>query len=46
MMDLIVDANILIAALIKQSTTAELMLEDSIHLYAPEFLLDKVKFYS
>jgi predicted nucleic acid-binding protein len=45
MMDLVVDANILIAALIKQSTTAELMLEDSIHLYAPEFLLDEFSKY-
>ncbi len=40
-MDLIVDANILFAALIKNSMTAKLMFVERLHLYAPEFLLDE-----
>lgn len=40
-MDLVVDANILFAALIKESTTAKLFFLDNLHLYAPEFLLDE-----
>jgi predicted nucleic acid-binding protein len=39
--DLVVDANILFAALIKESTTAKLLFLDDLHLYAPEFLLDE-----
>ena len=38
-MDLIIDANILFAALIKDSTTLDLMFSDNVHLFAPEFLL-------
>lgn len=37
-MDLVVDANILFAALIKDSVTAELLFVDEFHLAAPEFL--------
>ena len=40
-MDLVVDANILFAALIKDGTTAKLLFLDDLHLYAPEFLLDE-----
>ena len=40
-MDLIVDANILFAALIKDSTTSELLFHENLHLYAPEFLLEE-----
>ena len=40
-MDLVVDANILFAALIKEGTTAKLLFLDDLHLYAPEFLLDE-----
>ncbi|MBI5000189.1 MAG: hypothetical protein HZB92_01485 [Euryarchaeota archaeon] len=40
-MDLIVDANILFAALIKDSATANLMFVDRLRLYAPEYLLDE-----
>jgi predicted nucleic acid-binding protein len=42
-MDLVVDANILFAALIKDSITSELMLHEDMHLYAPEFLLKNSK---
>ena len=40
-MDLVVDANILFAALITNNKTAELLFEDMFHLYAPEYLLDE-----
>jgi predicted nucleic acid-binding protein len=39
-MKLVVDANILFSLLIKQGKTAELFLNLSLELYAPEFLLD------
>ena len=38
-MDLIVDANVLFAALIKEGLTSDLLFVDDFHLYAPEFLL-------
>jgi predicted nucleic acid-binding protein len=44
-MDLVVDANILFAALIKESVTSELMLHEDMHLYAPEFLLKEFEKY-
>ncbi|MHA1105087.1 MAG: PIN domain-containing protein [Promethearchaeota archaeon] len=37
-MKLIVDANILFAALIKEGSTAELLISDKLQLFAPEFL--------
>ena len=37
-MIIIVDANILFAALIKEGSTAELLLSDKLQLFAPEFL--------
>ncbi|MDG6224727.1 MAG: PIN domain-containing protein [Candidatus Thermoplasmatota archaeon] len=40
-MDLVLDANVLFAALIKDNVTAELMFKDTIHLFAPEYLLDE-----
>ena len=40
-MDLVVDANILFAALIRKSKTAELLFKDKFHLFAPEYLLDE-----
>jgi predicted nucleic acid-binding protein len=39
--DLVVDANILFAALIKNGITAKLLFLEDLHLYAPEFLLDE-----
>lgn len=38
-MDLVLDANVLFSALIRQDTSFNLILHDDIHLYAPEFLL-------
>lgn len=44
-MNLIVDANILFAALIKEGITAELILNDRIQLHAPEFLFEEFMKY-
>ncbi|MEK6886593.1 MAG: PIN domain-containing protein [Nanoarchaeota archaeon] len=40
-MDLVVDANILFASLIKESVNVELMLDENIRLFAPEYLLEE-----
>jgi len=42
---LVVDANILFAALIKESLTAELIISDNLILFAPEFLFDEFAKY-
>lgn len=44
-MDLVVDANILFASLIRNNQTAELFLEDSIRLFAPAFLMEEYRKY-
>nr|MDO8087411.1 PIN domain-containing protein [Candidatus Sigynarchaeum springense] len=44
-MDLVLDANILFATLVKDGTTSRLFFLDSLHLYAPEFLLEEFKKY-
>jgi len=41
-MDLVVDANVLFAALIRNNRTADLMFKEEIHLFAPEFLLEEL----
>ena len=38
-MDLVVDANILFAGLIRENLTAELLFCERLHLFAPEYLL-------
>jgi len=43
--ELIVDANIIFAALIRDSITVKLLFVDDLHLYTPEFLLDEVRKY-
>ena len=40
-MDLVVDANILFAALIKEDMTSELMFRDDLHLYSPEYIFEE-----
>jgi|SRR3989344_1276974 len=40
-MDLVIDANILFAALIKDSLTLGIILNENIRLFAPEFLLEE-----
>lgn len=44
-MDLVVDANVLFSALIKQSKTCELLFVNHFHLYAPEFIFDELEKY-
>ena len=44
-MDLVVDANILFAALIKKGVTSNLLFSNELHLYAPEFLLNEFDKY-
>ncbi|MFQ5976409.1 MAG: PIN domain-containing protein [Candidatus Hydrothermarchaeales archaeon] len=45
-MDLVVDANILFAALIKEGGTSNLLFSDNLHLFAPEFLMDEFEKYA
>jgi predicted nucleic acid-binding protein len=42
-MKLVVDANILIAAFLKDSTTRRLLLREDINFFAPEHLLNEIK---
>lgn len=44
-MDVVVDANILFSALIKEGKTKELFVSDIFHLFAPEFLLEEFSKY-
>ena len=44
-MDLVVDANILFAALVKNSTTSDIMFSDNMHLYTPEFIFTEFEKY-
>ena len=41
-MDLVVDANVLLSALIKEGFTRAIILSGTINLYAPEFLLEEL----
>jgi len=40
-MELIVDANILVSALLKEGTTRELMFNIDLILYTPEFIMEE-----
>ena len=44
-MDLVVDANILFAALVKNGLTADFLLSSNLHLYAPEFIFEEFELY-
>ncbi len=44
-MDLVVDANILFAAMIKEGYTSKQLFRDDLHLYAPEFLFAEFEKY-
>ena len=44
-MDLVIDANILFAALIKEGVSIELIFNENFHLFAPEFLLEEFTKY-
>jgi predicted nucleic acid-binding protein len=41
-MDLVLDANVLLSALIKEGLTRAIILSGTINLYAPEFLLEEL----
>lgn len=42
-MDLVIDANILFAALIKESMTSNLLIKSNLKLYSPEFIFEEFK---
>jgi len=44
-MDLVIDANILFAALIKENITSDLLFKNNLHLYAPEFIFAEFEKY-
>ncbi|MBM4250036.1 MAG: hypothetical protein FJ149_11555 [Euryarchaeota archaeon] len=44
-MDLVIDANVIFASLIKDGLTAELLFVEELHLCAPEYLLDEMDKY-
>ncbi len=44
-MDLVIDANILFAALVKRGFTADFLLRNDLHLYAPEFIFEEFEMY-
>jgi predicted nucleic acid-binding protein len=44
-MDLVLDANIFIAALIKDGITSSLIVDENLHLFAPEFILEEYQKY-
>ncbi len=44
-MDLVVDANILFSALIKRGKTEEIIFEEDLHLFAPEFIFEEFDKY-
>ena len=44
-MDLIIDANILFAALIKKDLTSDLIVYDLFRLYAPEYIFTEFEKY-
>ena len=46
-MDVVIDANILFAALIKKNDTSKLMFSDKLKLHAPKFIFDEFeRFFS
>ena len=44
-MDLVIDANVLFAVLIKSGKTEDLVFSEYIHLFAPEFLFEEFEKY-
>lgn len=42
-MNLVIDANILVAALLKDATTREILFEENLEFFAPECLLTELK---
>jgi len=44
-MDLVIDANILFSVLIKKGKTEEIIFEEDLHLFAPEFIFEEFSKY-
>ena len=44
-MDLIIDANVLFSVLIKRGKTEELLFEEDLHVFAPEFIFEEFEKY-
>ena len=44
-MDLVVDANVLFSVLIKRGKTEDLIFEEDLHLFAPEFIFEEFEKY-
>jgi predicted nucleic acid-binding protein len=44
-MDLVIDANVLFSALIKNSTTSEILFNDRCMLFSPEFIIEEFMKY-
>ncbi len=44
-MDLVVDANVFFSVLIKRGKTEELIFDESLHLFAPEYIFEEFKKY-
>lgn len=44
-MDLVIDANVLFSVLIKSGKTEEIIFEEDLHLFAPEFLFEELEKY-
>ena len=45
-MDLVIDANVVFAVLIKDGESARLFMHEKIHLYAPQYLFEEIEKYS
>ncbi len=45
MFRLVIDANIILSALIKDSTTRKILIGSAIDFYAPEYLIEEVEKY-
>ena len=44
-MDIVIDANILFSILIKRGKTEDIIFEDDLHLFAPEFIFEEFEKY-
>lgn len=44
-MDLVIDANVLFSVLIKKGKTEELLFEEDLHVFAPEFIFEEFEKY-
>jgi len=45
-MDLVIDANVLFSVLIKRGRTEELLFNEDIHIFAPEFIFEEFNKYT